>query len=206
MASIRMRMRGLVCAIRCSMRCCGSGGIRLRWRSMGRRSSGLRVKSLRCFRPWRCGGAVGVSRARMSVARRVRAARVCGVSAALSLARCGCRNRAQSDRDLVAPAEGHNDTLLLAMVLAGFALARRASAFAGALLIALSPLLKAPGAAAAIAFTLVSWHDRARFSKVAVGTILGHSNNRHDRHPAGVRCASASRPAGVTSRNSLCKA
>jgi hypothetical protein len=48
-------------------------------------------------------------------------------------------------------AEGHNDALALFVVLAGFALARRLPA-AGAGLVAISALIKLPGAAAAAAF------------------------------------------------------
>lgn len=70
-------------------------------------------------------------------------------------------------------AEGHNDTLALAIVLAGFALAARARWFAGALVVALSALLKAPGAVAAAALALTSWRDRPRFAKTAGGAALG---------------------------------
>jgi hypothetical protein len=70
-------------------------------------------------------------------------------------------------------AEGHNDSLALAMVLAGFALAARGTLFRGALVVALSALIKAPGAVAALAFAAISWNDRTRFSRVASGTLAG---------------------------------
>ncbi len=70
-------------------------------------------------------------------------------------------------------AEGHNDTLALAIVLAGFALAARSRVFTGALVIALSALVKAPGAVAAIAFAIASWRDRTRFAQAAWGAALG---------------------------------
>jgi hypothetical protein len=70
-------------------------------------------------------------------------------------------------------AEGHNDTLALAIVLAGFALAARGRIFTGALVIALSALVKATGAVAAIAFAIVSWRDRSRFAQAASGTAMG---------------------------------
>ncbi|HZV77371.1 MAG TPA: hypothetical protein VFF63_06420 [Candidatus Babeliales bacterium] len=58
-------------------------------------------------------------------------------------------------------AEGHNDALALAVVLAGFALVRRGFAGTGAALAALSALLKPPGGAAAVALAAVD--RRARF-------------------------------------------
>jgi hypothetical protein len=70
-------------------------------------------------------------------------------------------------------AEGHNDTLALAIVLAGFALAARSRVFTGALVIAFSALVKAPGAVAAIAFAIASWRDRTRFAQAAWGAALG---------------------------------
>jgi hypothetical protein len=65
-------------------------------------------------------------------------------------------------------AEGHNDASALAIVLAGFALARRRWAGLGGALAALSALVKPPGAAAAIAFAVV---DRRARVGVAAGII-----------------------------------
>jgi hypothetical protein len=61
-------------------------------------------------------------------------------------------------------AEGHNDALALAVVLAGFAIARRSPAI-GAAIAGLSASYKAPGAAAAIAYALVD--RRARLGAAA---------------------------------------
>ncbi len=70
-------------------------------------------------------------------------------------------------------AEGHNDTIALAIVLAGFALVARSRVFAGALVIALSALVKAPGAVAAAALALASWPQRSRFIRASCGAALG---------------------------------
>lgn len=70
-------------------------------------------------------------------------------------------------------AEGHNDTLALAIVLAGFALAARSRLFTGALVVALSALVKAPGAVAAAALVAASWGDRLRFTRTAAGAAVG---------------------------------
>jgi hypothetical protein len=70
-------------------------------------------------------------------------------------------------------AEGHNDTLALAIVLAGFALAARSRIFAGALVAALSALVKAPGAIAAAALAIAAWPNRSRFASAASGAVLG---------------------------------
>lgn len=70
-------------------------------------------------------------------------------------------------------AEGHNDSLALAIVLAGFALAARSKLFSGALVVALSALVKAPGAIAAAALAIASWPDRSRFARTAYGTAMG---------------------------------
>ena len=70
-------------------------------------------------------------------------------------------------------AEGHNDALLLAVVLAGFALAQRGRVFAGALTVALSALVKAPGLIAAALFAVHAWHDPGRRLRVAGGAVLG---------------------------------
>ena len=64
-----------------------------------------------------------------------------------------------------AAVEGHNDALALAIVFAGFAVARRSPAI-GAAIAGLSGLVKAPGAAAAIAYGLV---DR----RALPGTLIG---------------------------------
>ncbi len=61
-------------------------------------------------------------------------------------------------------AEGHNDALALLVVLAGFGLARRLPA-AGAALVALSALIKLPGAVAAAAFAAAD--RRARLGAAA---------------------------------------
>jgi len=70
-------------------------------------------------------------------------------------------------------AEGHNDTLALAIVLGGFALVARSRVFAGALVVALSALVKAPGAIAAVALAVASWPERSRFARAAGGAALG---------------------------------
>jgi hypothetical protein len=70
-------------------------------------------------------------------------------------------------------AEGHNDALALAIVLAGFALAARSRIFWGACVVALAALVKAPGAIAAAALAAASWGDRARFTRAASGAGLG---------------------------------
>jgi alpha-1,6-mannosyltransferase len=62
-------------------------------------------------------------------------------------------------------AEGHNDALALAVVLAGFALVRRHFAGTGAAVVGLSALVKVPGAAAAIALAAVD--RRARLGAAA---------------------------------------
>ena len=70
-------------------------------------------------------------------------------------------------------AEGHNDLLALAIALAGFALVARSREFTGALIVALSALVKAPGAAAAVALAIASWPEKARFPRIASGVALG---------------------------------
>jgi hypothetical protein len=70
-------------------------------------------------------------------------------------------------------AEGHNDALALAIVLAGFALAARSRVFFGAFVAALAALVKAPGAVAAAALALASWSDRSRFARAASGAAAG---------------------------------
>ncbi len=66
-------------------------------------------------------------------------------------------------------AEGHNDAIALAVALMGFALVRRRRFGMGAAIVALSGLVKAPGAAAAIA--LAGVERRAR-TGAAVGIAL----------------------------------
>ncbi|MHB8363621.1 MAG: hypothetical protein ACYDEK_03505 [Vulcanimicrobiaceae bacterium] len=70
-------------------------------------------------------------------------------------------------------AEGHNDALMLAVVLAGFVLARRGRLASGAFAIAASALIKAPGLAAAAALAAFEWRDRSRFARVAAGAAAG---------------------------------
>lgn len=70
-------------------------------------------------------------------------------------------------------AEGHNDAIALAAVLGGFALAARGKAFGGAFAVALSALIKAPAALAALALVLCSRHDARRFKHAALGATLG---------------------------------
>ncbi|MBV9332635.1 MAG: hypothetical protein JO146_01375, partial [Candidatus Eremiobacteraeota bacterium] len=65
-------------------------------------------------------------------------------------------------------AEGHNDALALAVVLAGFAIARRAPGIGGAV-IGLSATIKAPGAAAAIGYGLL---ERRATLGAAAGLIV----------------------------------
>jgi hypothetical protein len=66
-------------------------------------------------------------------------------------------------------AEGHNDALALATVLAGFAVARQGFSGVGAVIVAFSALVKLPGAAAALAFAF--WQRRAR-AGVAIGLAV----------------------------------
>jgi alpha-1,6-mannosyltransferase len=70
-------------------------------------------------------------------------------------------------------AEGHNDVLMLAIVLAGFAVLQRGRAFAGAITIALSALIKAPALLAASVVALSSWPDRRRFVRIFGGAATG---------------------------------
>ncbi len=62
-------------------------------------------------------------------------------------------------------AEGHNDAIALAVVLAGFVLVRRRLFNAGAAVVALSSIIKPPGMAAAIALAIVE--RRARIGALA---------------------------------------
>ncbi len=70
-------------------------------------------------------------------------------------------------------AEGHNDTLMIAMVLAGFIVARSGRLALGAFVIAGSSLIKAPGIAAVFALALYSWRDRSRFAHATLGAAAG---------------------------------
>lgn len=56
--------------------------------------------------------------------------------------------------------EGHNDAIALAIVVAGFAVARRGFFGTGAAIVAFSGLVKAPAALAAVAFAAVQRHAR----------------------------------------------
>jgi hypothetical protein len=71
-----------------------------------------------------------------------------------------------------AAAEGHNDVYLVAIVLAGFAVIARGRPFTGAVIVALSALVKAPGLLAAAAAPLMFAASRAR-SRVVAGSLLG---------------------------------
>jgi hypothetical protein len=62
-------------------------------------------------------------------------------------------------------AEGHNDALAMAVVLAGFVLVRRRLLNAGAVVVALSSMIKPPGMAAAIGLAIVD--RRARLGALA---------------------------------------
>ena len=70
-------------------------------------------------------------------------------------------------------AEGHNDTLVLAMVLLGFIAIRKLGYFAGAFMIAAAALVKASSIAAAAVLALYSWHDSRRFMRVVAGAACG---------------------------------
>ena len=63
-------------------------------------------------------------------------------------------------------AEGHNDAIALAIVLAGFALARRGFFGLGGTIVAFSALVKMPGLLAALAF---GWIER----RARLGTVVG---------------------------------
>lgn len=66
-------------------------------------------------------------------------------------------------------AEGHNDAIALAIVLAGFAVARSGSYGVGATLVAFSALVKSPGIAAAFAFGIA---DRRARAGALIGVVL----------------------------------
>ncbi|MDQ2873007.1 MAG: hypothetical protein M3R35_07770 [Candidatus Eremiobacteraeota bacterium] len=70
-------------------------------------------------------------------------------------------------------AEGHNDALMLVVVLFGVTLVRSSKPLAGAFAIACSCLVKAPGIAAAFALAVYSWPVRGRFARVVAGAAIG---------------------------------
>jgi hypothetical protein len=70
-------------------------------------------------------------------------------------------------------AEGHNDAIVLAVILAGFALVARSRVFAGALIVALAATIKAPALAAAAGFVTVIWRNRATRTRAILGAITG---------------------------------
>jgi hypothetical protein len=71
-------------------------------------------------------------------------------------------------------AEGHNDAIALAIVLAGFAVARRGFFATGAVIVAFSGLVKAPAALAAVAFAALQ--RRARLgAAVGIGLVAAFS-------------------------------
>ena len=72
-----------------------------------------------------------------------------------------------------ASGEGHNDAIVLAIVLAGFALAQRTRYLSGAIVVALAALVKAPAFAASLGMLAVAWHDRRRLKSVLVGSAIG---------------------------------
>jgi alpha-1,6-mannosyltransferase len=71
-----------------------------------------------------------------------------------------------------AAAEGHNDVYLVAIVLAGFALIVRGRPLTGAVVVALSALVKALGLLAAAAAPLMFAASRSR-SRVLAGSLVG---------------------------------
>jgi hypothetical protein len=71
-----------------------------------------------------------------------------------------------------AAAEGHNDVFVVATVLAGFALVARGRPLTGAVVVALSALVKAPGLLAAVAAPLMFAASKSR-SRVLAGSLVG---------------------------------
>ncbi len=69
--------------------------------------------------------------------------------------------------------EGHNDALMLLVVLCGFIMVRSFGLTIGSFVIAASSLVKAPGLAAGIVLSMYAWPARSRFLKVAVGLCSG---------------------------------
>ncbi|MEO6914179.1 MAG: hypothetical protein ABI182_09205 [Candidatus Baltobacteraceae bacterium] len=70
-------------------------------------------------------------------------------------------------------AEGHNDALMLAIVLLGFVVLRRFGYGIGAFVIAASTVIKAPAVAAAAVLAVFAFRRRARFAAVLTGTFGG---------------------------------
>lgn len=110
----------------------------------------------------------------------------CGaLVACVPLARAAFASRGERGRDLAAAAitlnpvaiwscaEGHNDVFVLVLVLGGFALVQRNRAFAGAFLLAATPLVKLVGLAASFGLVLRSVCGRTRLPAIAAGTIAG---------------------------------
>jgi hypothetical protein len=72
-------------------------------------------------------------------------------------------------------AEGHNDAIALAVVLAGFVLVRRRLLNAGAAVIALSSMIKPPGIAAAIGLAIVERRTRlGALAGIAIAVALSY--------------------------------
>lgn len=69
--------------------------------------------------------------------------------------------------------EGHNDAVVLAIALAGFAVARRAGPAVGAFVVALSAGVKMTGAAAALAFLAVYRVPSRALSLACAGAVAG---------------------------------
>jgi hypothetical protein len=70
-------------------------------------------------------------------------------------------------------AEGHNDAIVLAIILAGFAVAARSRTFAGAFVVALAALIKAPALAAAAGFVAIVWQNRSLRLRAVPGAAAG---------------------------------
>ncbi|MBC5829782.1 MAG: hypothetical protein GIW98_06270 [Candidatus Eremiobacteraeota bacterium] len=69
--------------------------------------------------------------------------------------------------------EGHNDALMLLIVLCGFIMLRRFGLTIGSFVIAASALVKAPGVAAGMVLAAFAWPVRSNFVKVAAGMCGG---------------------------------
>ncbi len=74
---------------------------------------------------------------------------------------------------LWAASEGHNDALMLLIVLCGFVMLKRFGLTAGSFVIAGSSLVKAPGVAAGIVLATFAWPVRSHFIKIAAGLCGG---------------------------------
>jgi hypothetical protein len=70
-------------------------------------------------------------------------------------------------------AEGHNDALMIAIVLLGFVAMRRIGPFAGAIVVASSALIKAPGLAGALAGAIALHREPLRALRVLGGAAVG---------------------------------